>query len=312
MLFGSLVRHLTGLGKIMTHSRANFTYRRQLRLMLLPYAIGAIGLVGLPALLMLALAFFNYDALSPPVFVGPLNFQDVFAEPLVWVAIKNTLYFVFLAVPLRVLGALLLALLLNHRQRGVGFYRAALYLPTTIPDVAYALIWLWIVNPVYGPLNFVLRALGLPAPDWFTSFDTAKLPFVMMSLFQIGEGFVILLAGLQSQSKEVGEAAVVDGGNRWQILRHITLPLLMPWLIVLTVRDIILGFQYTFVPSIIMTGGDPYYATLFTPLLIYEEAFDRFRFGPGVVIMLLTFALTAYLLYSLFQLARGWGYADEA
>jgi multiple sugar transport system permease protein len=177
--------------------------------------------------------------------------------------------------------------------------------------VAYALIWLWIVNPLYGPLNLILHAVGLPAPNWLTDFNLAKLPFVMMSVFQIGEGFVILLAGLQSHAKEIGEAAAVDGGSRWQILRFITLPLLAPWLIVLTVRDVILGFQYTFTPSIIMTGGDPYYATLFTPLLVYEEAFDRYRFGPGAVIMLLTFVLTAYLLYTLFQLSKGWGYADE-
>lgn len=295
----------------MKHS-ANVTYRRELRWMLLPYALGALVLIGVPALLTLALAFFNYDAISPPTFVGTLNFLDVFGEPLVWVAIKNTLYFIFLAVPLRAAIALGLALLLNERRRGMGVLRAAIYLPTTIPEAAYALIWLWIVNPLYGPLNLVLRAIGLPAPDWLINFDTAKLPFVMMSAFQIGEGFVILLAGLRSQSKEVHDAAAVDGGNRWQILRYITLPQLKPWLTLLIVRDIILGFQYTFTPSIIMTGGDPYYATLFTPLLIYEEAFDRFRFGQGAVIMLLVFALTAYLLYALLQLSKGWGYADEA
>ncbi|HZY40427.1 MAG TPA: sugar ABC transporter permease [Anaerolineae bacterium] len=293
-------------------SSATTVYRRELRWLLLPYLIGALALIGLPALLMVALAFFNYDAISPPVFVGTLNFQDVFAEPQVWIALQNTLYFIFLAVPLRLLLALGLALLLHQRRRGVGLYRIAIYLPTTIPDVAYALIWLWIVNPFYGPLNVLLRAIGLPAPDWLTDFNTARLPFIMMSLLQIGEGFVILLAGLHNQPREVHEAAAVDGATRRQRLRHITLPLLQPWLVLLVVRDIILGFQYTFTPSLIMTGGDPYYATLFTPLLIYEEAFDRFRFGPGAVIMLLTFALTAYLLYTLFTLSKGWGYADEA
>ncbi len=286
-------------------------YRRELRWFLLPYLSGALALIGVPALLMLGLSFFTYDAISPPVWAGTLNFQDVAAEPQTWVALRNTLYFIFLAVPLRLLLALGLALLFNAPRRGVGVYRMAVYLPTTIPDVAYALIWLWIVNPFYGPLNLVLRALGLPAPDWLTDFNTAKLPFVMMSLLQIGESFVILLAGLHAQSREVHEAAAVDGASRWQRLRHMTLPLLKPWLLIVIVRDVILGFQYTFTPSLVMTGGDPYYATLFTPLLIYEEAFDRFRFGQGAVIMLLTFALTAYLLYSLFQLSKGWGYADE-
>ncbi len=290
---------------------ANTRYRRQLRWLLLPYLIGVFVLTGVPALLMLGLSFFTYDALSPPIWSGILNFQDVAGEPLVGIALQNTLYFIFLAVPLRLLVALGLALLLNARRRGTGLFRIAVYLPTTIPDVAYALIWLWIVNPFYGPLNLVLRSIGLPAPNWLTDFNTAKLPFVMMSLLQIGESFVILLAGLHNQPREVHEAAAVDGASRWQRLRHMTLPLLKPWLIIVIVRDVILGFQYTFTPSLIMTGGDPYYATLFTPLLIYEEAFDRFRFGQGAVIMLITFALTAYLLYTLFQLSKGWGYADE-
>ncbi|MBP7686925.1 MAG: sugar ABC transporter permease [Thermoflexales bacterium] len=290
---------------------ASNVYQRELRWFLLPYLIGTLALVGVPALLMLGLAFFTYDAISPPVFAGLINFQDVAAEPQTWIALQNTLYFIFLAVPLRLLLALSLALLLNARRRGAGLFRIAVYLPTTIPDVAYALIWLWIVNPFYGPLNLVLRAIGLPAPDWLTDFNTAKLPFVMMSLLQIGESFVILLAGLHNQPREVHEAAAVDGASRWQQLRYMTLPLLKPWLIIVIVRDVILGFQYTFTPSLIMTGGDPYYATLFTPLLIYEEAFDRFRFGQGAVIMLITFALTAYLLYTLFQLSKGWGYADE-
>ncbi len=299
----------------MTTTQPNFSahtrYRHQLRWLLLPYLLGALVLIGVPALLMLGLSVFTYDAISPPTFAGILNFQDVAGDPLIGIALQNTLYFIFLAVPLRLLLALGLALLLNARRRGARLFRMAVYLPTTIPDVAYALIWLWIVNPFYGPLNLVLRSIGLPAPSWLTDFNTAKLPFVMMSLLQIGESFVMLLAGLHNQPREVHEAAAVDGASRWQRLRHMTLPLLKPWLIIVIVRDVILGFQYTFTPSLIMTGGDPYYATLFTPLLIYEEAFDRFRFGQGAVIMLITFALTAYLLYTLFQLSKGWGYADE-
>lgn len=290
---------------------ANTRYRRQVRWLLLPYLIGVFVLTGVPALVMLGLSFFTYDALSPPIWSGILNFQDVAGEPLVGIALQNTLYFIFLAVPLRLLVALGLALLLNARRRGTGLFRIAVYLPTTIPDVAYALIWLWIVNPFYGPLNLVLRSIGLPAPNWLTDFNTAKLPFVMMSLLQIGESFVILLAGLHHQPREVQEAAIVDGASPWQRFRHMTLPLLQPWLIIVIVRDIILGFQYTFTPSLIMTNGDPYYATLFTPLLIYEEAFERLRIGQGAVIMLITLVLTGYLLYSAFQLSKGWGYADE-
>jgi multiple sugar transport system permease protein len=200
------------------------------------------------------------------------------------------------------LAALLLALLLARPHKGVGAYRAAVYLPTVIPEVAYALLWLWIVNPLYGPLNWVLRGLGLPAPAWLVNPETAKWVFVMMSVFQIGESFVVLLAGLKTIPATLYDAATVDGASPWQAFRYLTLPLLAPWLILLIFRDAILSFQNTFTPNLLMTGGDPYYATLFLPLLIYEEAFDHFRLGIGAAMIVLLFAVTAVfvlLLYSL-------------
>jgi multiple sugar transport system permease protein len=292
-------------------ARATKRFHSELRLLLLPYLSGTLLLVGLPALLTFALAFFQYDAFSAPQWVGLWNFQDIFGDPLLWVALRNSLYFIFLAVPLQVLLALTLALLLNQRRRGTGLYRAAVYLPTVIPDVAYALIALWIFNPLYGPLNLLLRGLGLPAPEWLINPDTAKLVFVIMSLFQIGEAFVILLIGLQDIPAEVNAAAAVDSSSAWQTLRHITLPLLLPWIALVTFRAVIVSFQWTFTPSLIMTGGDPYYATLFMPLLIYEEAFDRFRFGPGAAMMLIVVVMTLYFISTLYVLFKNGGYADE-
>jgi len=250
------------------------------------------------------LSLTSYDAVSPPRYVGLRNFDAVFADPLFHTSLWNSLFFIALAVPLRVGGALALALLLERPRRGNGFYRASVYVPTVVPDVAYALIWLWILNPLYGPLNIVLSAVGFSPPAWLVEPDTAKLGFVLMSLFQIGEGFVILLAGLQDVPREYHEAAEVDGASTYQRFRHITLPLLVPWLLLLTFRDIVLSFQYTFAPSYLMTGGDPYYSTLFLPLLIYEEAFDRFNFGTGSAMMLLMFLATVALVAALYYLMR--------
>jgi multiple sugar transport system permease protein len=292
-------------------TRAARRYHSQLGLLLLPYLLGTLLLIGVPALLTFALAFFQYDTLSAPQWVGVWNFQDIFGDPLLWVGLRNSLYFIFLAVPLQVLLALTLALLLSQRRRGTGLYRATVYLPTVIPDVAYALIALWIFNPLYGPLNLILRGLGLPAPEWLLNPDTAKLTFVIMSLFQIGEAFVILLIGLQDIPPEVTAAAAADGSSGRQTLRHITLPLLLPWIALVTFRAVIVGFQWTFTPSLIMTGGDPYYATLFMPLLIYEEAFDRLRFGPGAAMMLIVVVMTLYFISTLYVLFKNGGYADE-
>jgi multiple sugar transport system permease protein len=129
-----------------------------------------------------------------------------------------------------------------------------------------------------------------------------------MALFQVAEGFVILLAGLKSIPPVIYAAARVDGAGGWQAFRYITLPVLTPWLLLLTIRDIILSFQSTFTPALLMTRGGPYYATLFLPLLMYDEAFDGLRFGVAAAIMVLAFLVVAALIllaYWLFE--EGWG-----
>jgi multiple sugar transport system permease protein len=279
--------------------------------MLLPYLVGTLLLVGLPALMSGVLAFTTFDALTPPVFVGFANFRLLAADPLVATAISNSIVFIALAVPLRIIGALALALLLLRPRRGIGGYRAAAYVPTVIPDVAFALIWLWIFNPLFGPVNLALGALGLPMPGWLADAETARYPFVVMSLFQIGEGFVVLLAALRGLPAEYFDAGAVDGAGRWAAFRYLTLPLLLPWLALLTFRDVILSFQWTFTPSYVMTGGDPYYSTLFLPLLVYEEAFDRFRFGAGSALMLVTFLLSAAIIAGIYALFRARGYTAD-
>ena len=288
--------------------------RRRLGLwaLLTPFLLGSVALVGIPALLTFALAFFEYDALSPPTWRGIQNFTDIFHERVFQIAVYNSAIFVAIAVPLRVLGALALALLLLQRRRGYGAYRVAVFLPTVVPDIAYALIWLWIFNPLFGPINLVLGALGLPQPAWLVHSDTALVSIAIMSVFQIGEGFVLLLAGLRGIPPDYYAAGSLDGAGRWQLFRHVTLPLIAPWLVLLTIRDILVTSQSTFTAAYLMTGGGPYYATLFMPLLVYEEAFDRFRFGLGSAMMLTMFLAIGLLLYLVFLTVRGWGYEDDA
>ena len=292
-------------------AKAGTRHRLGLWALLTPFLIGAAALVGVPALLTFALAFAEFDALSPPTWRGVQNFTDIFHERVFQIAVQNSALFVAIAVPLRVLGALGLAMLLQQRRRGYGLYRVAVFLPTVVPDIAYALIWLWIFNPLYGPLNLVLGAMGLPQPAWLVNPSTALLSIAIMSVFQIGEGFILLLAALRSIPPDYYAAGSLDGAGRWQLFRHVTLPLLAPWLVLLTIRDIIVTSQNTFTAAYLMTGGGPYYATLFMPLLIYEEAFDRFRFGLGSAMMLTMFLAIGLLLYLVFLTLRGWGYEDD-
>ena len=266
-------------------------YRTQIRLFLLPYLVGSLVLVIIPALATMAIAFTDFQAVKAPSWVGLANFRELLTSPIVRSTLRNSLIFLGLAVPLRLVGALLLALLLQRQERPFGLYRAAVYLPTIIPEAAYALVWLWIFNPVYGPLNMMLQWLGITGPDWLVEPTTARLALVILAVFQLGEGFVVLLVGLQNIPRAFYESATVDGANGWQSFWRITLPLLSPWLILLTFRDMVMSLQNTFAPSFMMTYGGPYYATTFAPLLIYELAFDFFDLGLAAAALVLTYLL---------------------
>ena len=268
-------------------------------------------LILLPAGLSFFIAFTKYNGVSDPIVVGWENFQFLRSEPLFKVALINSLLFISAAVPLRVLGALLLALFYNRSRRGIGLYRAAAYLPTVIPDAAFALTWTWILNPLYGPLNSLLRTFGIPAPGWLADSTWALPALIMMSLFQIGEGFVLLLVGLRHIPRETYDAARVDGASRWQTLTTITLPLLSPWLVILTVRDVVLTFQNTFAPAYLTTRGGPYYATFFLPQLVYEFAFDGLRFGLAATVIGLIFIYTLLLVLIVYFMFEGWGFDEE-
>lgn len=281
-------------------------------LMLGPYALGTVALVVLPALLTLAMAFTHYDALGAPIYAGLANFRELRTDPHLPASVAASLHFVALAVPLRLTGALALALLLARRRAGVALFRTAVYLPTLIPDVAYALIWLWILNPLHGPLNGLLTGVGLAGPEWLLQPATARWSLVMMSTLQVGEGFVVLLAALQGIPRDYLDAARVDGATATQTFRWLVLPLLGPWLLLLVLRDCLMSLQYTFTPALLMTQGGPYYATLYLPLLVFDYAFEEFRFGTGATVMLLMFAGLIVVLGLLYLLVRRWGYSDEA
>lgn len=285
--------------------RARLSYRGQIALFLSPFLLGTLVLVVLPALATVAISFTSYHAVDTPRWAGLDNFRRLVDTPVVRLSLYNTLLFAVLAVPLRLLGALIVAFLLGGKRRGTGFYRAAAYLPTIVPEAAYALVWLWILNPVHGPLNLVLSALGLPAPAWLTQPGTARAAIILMALFQIGEGFMLVLVARQSVSPALYESAEVDGANRWQCFRWITLPLIVPWLLLLLGRDVVMAVQNTFTPSFILTYGGPYYSTTFLPLLIYELTYDFTDWGLASAVLVLTYAWLLLLIWGARNLIEG-------
>ncbi len=279
--------------------------------LLAPYLLGTLLLVIIPAAIAIVLSLTAYDSLSPPIWNGLNNFVFIFQYKAFLYAMRNTVGFILLAVPLRMLAMLGLALLLSQPRRGGTLYRIAVYLPTVIPDIAYALLWTWIFNPLFGPLNFILTSLGLPAPLWMVDRSTVGWIVLFMSLFQIGEGFVVLLAALGDIPSVYYENAAVDGATSRQMFRQITFPLLRPWLLLLTFRDILVGAQAIFTPAFIMMAGERAYTVWFIPQMIYEESFGRFRFGVASAVMVIWMIIAGLLLYGAYRFVRGWGYADE-
>ncbi len=286
------------------------SYQTQLRIFLLPYIAGILLLTLIPAIASFLIAFTQYDATGAPLWVGLTNFRELFASDLARLSLRNSFIFLIAAVPLRLAAALLLALLLRQGSRAFGIYRAAIFLPTIIPEAAYALIWLWIFNPLFGPLNLLLHRSGLPTPAWLAEPGTAVAAMIIMSVFQMGEGFVVLLAGLQTIPCNLYESAQIDGANRWQSFWRITFPLIAPWLLLLTCRDLIMSLQNSFAPTYIMTYGGPYYATTFAPLLIYELAFDLLDLGKAAALLALVYAGIGLLIAGILSITGVQGSAD--
>jgi multiple sugar transport system permease protein len=271
-----------------------FSYRWQLRWLLSPFLIGGVFLVLIPILVTLALAFTKYDIFSPPQWIGTVNFQNFLADVRFKRALYNSLWFAAIAVPLRVCGAFLLAYALNRRGRAFEIARAAVYFPTIIPEVAYALVWLLLLNPGFGPINLVLKALGLNGIAWLQDPFTARASIVAMWFFQLGEGFVLMLAMLQTIPRELFESAQMDGANRFQIFTRLVLPLMAPALFLLSFRDTTLSFQGTFVSGLITTETGPYYATFFLSHYIVDESFHMFRYGYGAAAAVALYFVTAF------------------
>ena len=278
--------------------------RRVLWLMAAPFLVGVTALVLVPAFGSLAMSLSDWDLVRPPRFVGVANFRELVDDPVFRISLRNTLLHVAAAVPLRLLGALVLALVLYRRGRLRAAGRAAVLVPSVLPDAAYALVWLWILNPLYGPLNLALGAAGLPTPAWLSQATPARWAVVIMGAFQLGEGALIALIARSRVPVELHEIAAIDGAGPWSRFLRVTLPIMAPALLLIVARDTIVSLQATFAPALLVTeGGPPPYATTYLPLFVFRNAFEYLRYGyasAATVVMLLATASVLWLQYRAF------------
>jgi multiple sugar transport system permease protein len=264
-----------------------------------PWAIGFLVFMALPLVSSLVYSFCDYSVLSEARWVGLQNFADLLDDEVFWMALRNTLVFVLLAVPLGLVFAFFAALLLDANVRGSGMYRTLVFLPSLTPVVATAFVWMWILNAQYGVLNDLLAkaSFGTIAPiPWLSDRRTALPSLVLMSFWGIGQTAVILLAAMQDVPSAIYEAADIDGATLWHKVRHITLPLTSPVIYFNAIVAIVAGLQL-FTQPYVMTAGGPARATLTYTMRIYDNAFTFLRMGYASamawILFLLILGLTA-------------------
>ena len=279
-------------------------------LLILPFLVGMAALVVVPAVVTLGLSTFRYDLIQPPSFVGLDNFRALLADDIFGIAVRNSILFLAFAVPIRLIAVVGLALLLHRSSmRGGALYRLAIFLPVVIPEVALAIAWLWILNPLFGPLNSILTGLGVAPVAWLTDPGAAQAAMLLIACFTIGEAFVIAVAARRSIPADLYDMAVVDGASSPALVRFVTLPLMLPVLVLLVLRDAVLVLQATLVPSLIVTGGGPPpYATTYGPLFIYEQAFEYLRYGYAAAATALFLGVTIVIVLLQVRVLRRWGH----
>lgn len=273
-------------------------------LLVAPWVVGFLVFQAGPILASLGFSLTRYDVIQPPRWVGLGNFQEMlFNDPLFWQALKVTAYYTLLAVPLGMVVALLLAVLLNQRVPALPFFRTIFYLPSVIAGVAVSLLWIWLLNPTFGLINYGLRVLfGIQGPKWLLSSEWVIPSFVLMSLWGAGVTVIIYLASLQGVPTTLYEAAELDGANRWRRFRHVTIPMISPVILFTFITGMIGAFQ-VFTQAYIMTGGGPNYASLMYSLYIYQNAFRYFRMGYASALAWVLFAIIMALTLLTFRLS---------
>lgn len=249
-----------------------------------------------PCLWGIGLSFFRYDGIGKSAWVGLENYRRLAGDATVAASLRVTLLYAVGAVPLSLALALAIALVIDERWfRGKTLARTLFFMPNVISLVAVAFVWEWLLNPKYGIVNGVLKAFGVAGPAWLSD-PRFALPCIIAVQVWHGLGFavIVFLAGLQGVPDTYYEAARLDGASRLQQIRNVTLPLLAPTVMFLSIMGFIGAFQ-VFQSVFMMTGGGPADATRVIVYYLWQMAFDRVEFGYASTIAVLIFAVVLAL-----------------
>lgn len=273
---------------------------------ILPQMIGLLAFALIPLIAVFYLSLNSWDGLGQIQFVGLQNFIDQIQGSDLRIALLNTILYTLIVVPGGLLLSLLVALGL-HRVGGRDIYRVLYFMPVVTGPVAIAVMWAWLLNSDYGLINSLLRNwFHIQGPGWLTDSHVVIPSIAMVSIWGgLGFNMIIFLAGLQGIPATYGEAARIDGANKFQLFWNVTLPLLTPTIFFTTVISIINSFQ-GFDLIYVLTGGGPGKDSYTLVYHIYHLAFEVSNFGPASAVAVILFVILLTLTVFQFQLQRRW------
>jgi multiple sugar transport system permease protein len=282
-----------------------------------PAVLGLVIFNAIPVVASFGLSFTKYDIVSAPTFVGLDNYVGLLTrDRLFGKSAGITLQYAALSIPLSVLVAYIIALLMSQEVRGIGVYRTLWYLPSLVPAVVTGALWGWLLNKEFGPINYPLKLLGLPAPGWLVDPEWVVPSLVLIRLWAMGNAVLIFLAGLKGVPEHLYEAATVDGANWWHKFRHVTLPMTSSIIFFNLVMNIIGAFQVFSVVFVIYSAGrtgqtaGPANSALVYVLYLYRNAFAYFRNGYACAMAWILFMVIMALTFLAFRTQKLWVYYE--
>jgi multiple sugar transport system permease protein len=278
-----------------------------------PWLAGFVIFTAGPIVVSAYLSLTDYQILVPPRFVGLANYTRLLggADEVFWRAVYNTVYYTVLFVPTSVAGSLAAALLLNVRIRGQAVFRTMFFVPSITPIVAAVFLWIWILNPQFGPLNNLLYMIGITGPVWLASPVWSKPSIILMGLWGAigGSTMLIFLAGLQGIPIELYDACEIDGASAWQEFLNVTLPMLSPTVFFNVIVGMI-GALRVFTAAYVATGGGPTYSTMFYMLYLFNNAFQYLHMGYASTLAWIFIVVVLALVVIQVWIGRKWVYYE--
>lgn len=276
-----------------------------------PWIVGLLILTLYPFASSLNYSFTDYSMVKEAEYVGLKNYQDIFTnDPVFYQSLKATFLYVAMSVPGKLVIALLIAMLLNAKLKGMNFYRTVYYLPSILGgSVAVSVLWRFLFMRD-GLMNKIISYLGLPPVDWLGDPDLALFTISLLPVWEFGSSMVIFLAGLKQIPTTLYEAAKVDGASRIRVFFTITLPLLTPVILFNLIMQIINSFQQ-FTSAFVITNGGPMKSTYLYGLMLYDNAFQFFKMGYASALSWVLFIIILIFTLAIFGSSKRWAHYED-